>query len=733
MTTTGSARRKKHIDLAFVATCGAGMEQLVAAEILAAGGKNPVSTPGAVAWEGNLESGYRLCLWSRFASRVLLQIGRFEAPDQEALYQGACKIDWDAHFTPRQTFAVFSTLTEAPIGHSKFAALRVKDAIADQFRARAGKRPFVNADAPDIRINLHMHGNQATLALDLSGESLHRRGYRLASVEAPLKETLAAAIVQLAGFTREFPADGVVLDPMCGSGTLLIEAALIFGDSAPGLQRQSFGFSAWNKHDERLWERLVAEALAREEEALTREWPRFIGYDADPRAVGAARENVRAVGLSDRIQISQRQLAALDRPAATGMLLVNPPYGERLADTENIKYLYRCLGRKIRHELAGWQIGFFAANPDLADSLGITWSDSHRLYNGPIKCKLHRGVAQEKEYPPRPLPALQPPDPDRKEGLDFANRLYTNCASLFPWAIREGVDCFRLYDADLPDFNLTVDLYGGQVLVREYAAAPKVDAAQAEQRFNLAVPVVREILQLPRSALFLNRRIPRASKPDKGPAPKDRLLEVTEGECRFLINLPGDPATGLDLAQRAIRRSIGALALGRTFLNLFGGSGTATVHAMKGSVHTSTLVDPSPAALQRARANFALNGFGGPQHATVEADCLQWLEKSRTRFSLILVNPPGAVHDRKNKTAYDPQADHGRLLRLAMQRLARQGQLLFLATSRKFSLDPSLAQEFVVREITAQVQAEDFRQGRRPLLCWELRHLQEQNSEPVAT
>jgi 23S rRNA (guanine2445-N2)-methyltransferase / 23S rRNA (guanine2069-N7)-methyltransferase len=381
--------------------------------------------------------------------------------------------------------------------------------------------------------------------------------------------------------------------------------------------------------------------------------------------------------------------------------------------------------------LAGWQIGFFAGNPDLADSLGITWSDTYRLYNGPIKCKLYRGLAQQKEQPPRPLPVLQVPNPEEKEGLDFANRLHKNCVALFPWAMREGISSFRLYDADLPDFNLTVDLYDSLVLVREYAAA-KVDEQKAQHRFNLAVQAVRQVLQLPRSALYLNRRRPRDSKKDKGPPPKGRLLEVMEGRCRFLVSLPGDPSTGLDLAQRSIRQTIGDLAQGRTFLNLFGGTGTATVHALAGNVHTSTLVDPSPAALQRARANFALNGFGGPQHVTVEADCLQWLEKCRTRFSLILVNPPGTVQDRKNKFAFDPQADHARLLRLAMQRLARQGQLLFLATSRKFSLDPSLAQEFLIREITAQVQAEDFRQGRRPLRCWELRHPQEQNSDPVS-
>ncbi|MHB1349879.1 MAG: bifunctional 23S rRNA (guanine(2069)-N(7))-methyltransferase RlmK/23S rRNA (guanine(2445)-N(2))-methyltransferase RlmL [Desulfobulbaceae bacterium] len=729
MTIVGSARRKKRTDLAFVAPCGSGLEKLVAAEVAEAGGKNPLITPGAVAWEGNLESGYRLCLWSRFASRVLLQLARFEAPDQEALYQETSRIDWDAHFTPRKTFAVFSTLSEAPIGHSKFAALRVKDAIADQFRARAGRRPSVDTAAPDIRINLHMQGARATIALDLSGESLHRRGYRLAGGEAPLKETLAAAIVQLAGFDGKFPAEGMVLDPMCGSGTLLIEAALLFGDSAPGLQRTSFGFHAWNKHDERLWEKLVAEALAREEAALAKEWPRFIGYDADPRAVGAARKNVQAAGLTDRIEISQRQLAALKRPAAIGMLLANPPYGERLDEAENIKYLYRCLGRKIGQELTGWQIGLFTSNPDLAGNMGIDWRETHRLYNGPIKCRMHRGLAEHKEHYKRPLPVPQPPDPGRSEGLDFANRLAKNCAPLFTWAEREGISCFRLYDADLPDFNLSVDLYDGLALVREYAAA-NVDERKAHHRFNLAVQIVREVLQLPRSALFLNPRPSKDTKQGKGQIPPGRLLEVTEDECRFLVNLPGAPGTGLDLAQRTIRRTIGNLAQGKTFLNLFGGNGTATVHALHGNVHTSTLVDPSPASLQRARANFALNGFSGPQHATVEDDCLQWLAKCRTRYSLILVNPPSAGKDRKNRFAFNPQTDHGRLLRMAMQRLARQGRLLFLAASRKFTLDPFLYREFLVQEITDRMTAEDFRQGHHPLRCWELAHRAEEGPAP---
>ena len=278
-----------------------------------------------------------------------------------------------------------------------------------------------------------------------------------------------------------------------------------------------------------------------------------------------------------------------------------------------------------------------------------------------------------------------------------------------------------------------MDLYDGLVLIREYAAAPKVDPAKTQHRFNLAVQAIRDLLQLPRSALFLNRRLSRDDQKGKGPPPKGRLMEVSEGPCRFLVNLPGEPTTGLDLSLRTIRQTIGGLAQGRTFLNLFGATGTATIHALLGNIHTTTLVDPSAAALQHARANLALNGFGGPQHATIEDDPLQWLDKCRARYSLILVNPPAPGSDRKQKNPYDPQADHGRLLRLAMPRLARDGQLLFIATSRKFSLDPFLFREFAVQEITAQMVAEDFRQGGRPLHCWELRHHQDRDPARRAT
>ena len=731
---TVSRRKKKKDPLRFTATCGAGLEPLVAEEVAGFGGEEIESGFGAVHWTGSLESGYRACLWSRFASRILLELARFDAPDTDTLYTRCGETLWDDHFHWKSTFAVHATLVNAAINHSQFAALRVKDAIADQFRKRFGKRPNVDAFNPDIRINLHVEGTGASLALDLSGDSLHRRGYRTGAGEAPLKETLAAAIVRLSGWPERAAEEPILLDPMCGSGTLLIEAALMLSDSAPGLLRKKFGFMAWHKHDPQLWERLTAEALQREERGLPEPWPQFIGYDADPKVVAQARKNVIAAGLREMIDIRQRQLARLECPGERGCVLTNPPYGERLSEKEAVKYLYRCLGRTFRARFPGWTLGFFTANPDLADMAGMTWTQRHRLFNGPLKCQLL--VGSEGQSDERPVHTWTPTQPEPgSPGEDLGNRLVKNCAVLLPWAEREGVRCFRIYDGDIPEYNLAVDLYEEWVHVQEYAAPPTVDAARAEQRFQLALQVIRTVFDAPRSRLFIKTR-----QRQKGPqqyqkkgagdrkegsekkAASGALFEVREGNCRFLVNFTDYLDTGLFLDHRLTRARLGGLAEGKTFLNLFGYTGSATVHAALGGATATTTVDVSETYLTRAQANLALNGFGGPLHQTVEADCLEWLRRSQERYGLIFVDPPTFSNARHQKRTFDIQKDHPELLRLAMQHLARSGVLVFSNNFRKFKLGEALTREFAVREITDETIPPDFQRNRRIHRAWEFRH-----------
>lgn len=718
------ARKRKKQPLQFTATCASGLEELVEAEIQGFGGSSVTRQQGAVTWIGNLETGYRACLWSRFASRILLELTRFDAPDPDAIYSHVGTIHWDDHFTVKSTFAVHTTLVNASaaINHSQFAAFRVKDAIADQFRKRFGKRPNVDISDPDVRLNLHIQGTAASLSLDLSGESLHRRGYRTGSGEAPLKETLAAAIVHLSGWPQRIGEEPILLDPMCGSGTLLIEAALMISNSAPGLLRKTFGFMGWNKHDHLLWERLVQEALEQENRSMPKVWPQFIGYDADPGVVAAARKNAVAAGLRDVIVIQHRQLAQLHSPGTHGCLLTNPPYGERLADKETVKYLYRCLGRIFRTRFSGWTLGFFTANPDLAEMVGVQWKDRQRLYNGPIRCQLLIGKESSSVAKQAPDWTLTPLPPGTT-GQDLAQRLMKNWAALLPWTRSEEISCFRLYDADIPEYNLAIDIYEGWVHVQEYAAPSTVDRQKAEQRFNLALDVIRSLFSLPRSRVFLKTR-----KKQKGPqqyqktADTGTLYEVREGGARFLVNFTDYLDTGLFLDHRLTRARLQQLSQGKTFLNLFAYTGTATVYAAMGGAAATTTVDISEVYLARARANLALNGYGGPLHQTVQVDCLHWLTTVTERFGVIFVDPPTFSNSRHRQQVFDVQKDHAVLLRLAMRRLSRDGILIFSTNSRKFTLDTTLDSEFAVREISAETIPPDFQRNRRMHRCWELQH-----------
>ncbi len=699
------------------ASCAKGMEILVAREIESFGGKDPVTAHGLVSWNGRLASGYRSCLWSRYASRVFLELESFAIADASDLYERGRGIAWHDHLEIDSTFAIDCTLSGTPvITHSHFAALRLKDAIADSFREHFGERPSVDSVSPSLRLHLHLNGNQVTISLDLSGESLHRRGYRVSGGPAPLKETLAAALVAFSGW-HELSPQVTLIDPMCGTGTLLIEAALLFGDVAPGLSRRSFGFMGWKRHDATLWQVLVEEAIALEEAGILRKWPLLIGYDADPVMVAAAKKNIEKAGLSEQITIRQKEIANLQPSGDCGMLLSNLPFGERLSEGEEVSALYRACGRITRERFPGWRVAFFLSNPERTDSFGISWDRKLRLFNGDIACRLLVGTAT----------AVAGDDfcwtlaESTAEDDEFVNRLRKTMKKMLKWATKEGIHCFRVYDRDLPEFNISIDLYEKWVHVQEYAAPASVDPELARLRLEHALRGVRELFGIRRDRIFIKtRRRQRGNEQYQRKEGKHRMIEVREGGCRFLVNLAGYLDTGLFLDHRPVRMRIAREAAGKRFLNLFGYSGTATVHAaMAGAVATTT-VDLSANYLQWTRLNLALNGFAGFAHRTVRADCLDWLEHDQGSYDLIFVDPPTFSNTKKEKRVFEIQRDHHRLLTLAMARLATGGLLIFSTNFKKFRIDTELARKFVVSEISEKTIPFDFQRNGRVHHCFEI-------------
>lgn len=702
-----------------VAGCAAGLEILVKEEVEIFGGHEVQFSTGVVRWRGTLESAYRCCLWSRFASRVFLELCRFSITDEESLYQRALTIGWHEHLTEDTSFAVSCTLSgDSPITHSQYAALKVKDALVDHFRERTGKRPSVKTDRPGVQIHLHIEKNLATISLDLSGESLHRRGYRDKSGKAPLKETLGAAIVALSGW----PGDpGTLIDPMCGTGTLLIEAALMFGDSAPGLSRPYFGFMGWLGHDKRLWRTLVTEAMEREERGTQKNWPLIVGYDCDPVVVNAARKNIERAGLDQHIKVKQAELATLQPPDKKGMLLVNLPYGERLSETELVTQLYRGYGRILRRRFHGWSGGVFIANPELTDSFGLPWQSKHRLFNGSIPCRLLTTTYIGEEPEDFQWQPKAKGEDDRDN--EFGNRLRKNLKQILKWASREDVSCFRVYDRDLPDYNLTVDLFGKWIHIQEYAPPKSVDQGVAAARFDSAVKTVKEILGARSDRVFLKtRERQKGKKQYEKKGDQRKMYEVREGLCSFLVNFTDYLDTGLFLDHRPVRERIFKSAKGRRFLNLFGYTGTATVHAALGGAATTTTVDLSATYLQWARMNLALNGLGEVANRVEQADCRQWLEDCRSTFDLIFIDPPTFSNTKKEKRVFDVQKDHADLIKTAMSCLDKGGLLLFSTNFRSFKLDQIIFDKYDVTDISRDSVAFDFSRNKKIHMCWEIRH-----------
>jgi 23S rRNA (guanine2445-N2)-methyltransferase / 23S rRNA (guanine2069-N7)-methyltransferase len=392
------------------ATCPLGLEPLLAAELRELGADAVRDTRAGVAFDGPLEAAYRACLFSRVASRVLLPLAEFRAPSPEALYAGVRALPWEEHLAPEGTLAVDLIASASALTHSRYGAQKVKDAIVDRFRARCGVRPSVDTAAPDLRVNVRLHRDEATVSVDLSGEALHRRGYRARGGEAPLKENLAAAILLHARWPAVARAGGPLVDLMCGSGTLLIEGALMAADVAPGLLRERFGFTRWMGHDPALWGRLRTEAGARREAGLRRLLPAPLvrGFDRDAKAVTTARDNVRRAGLGEYVSVVRRDLTRCEPESGTGLVVANPPYGERMGADSDLAGLYAELGTQLKRCFPGWRAAVFTGNPDLAVHLKLRADRKHALHNGALPCRLlHFDIAPAGERPRK----VRPPAP----------------------------------------------------------------------------------------------------------------------------------------------------------------------------------------------------------------------------------------------------------------------------------------------------------------------------------
>jgi len=680
-----------------------GLEPLLAEELAALGAVEVQPRNRVVTCQGDLEVIYRANLWCRTAIRVLRKVGEFAAGDEKALYQGIHAIDWSPWMSATGTLAIDGHVYSSFTTHSLFVAQLSKDAVVDQFRDKTGERPSVDLERPDLRIAVTIFKNEAQVFVDTSGESLHRRGYRLKAGEAPLSEVLAAGIVKLSGWVPATP----LVDPMCGSGTFGIEAGLILKNVAPGLFREEFGFQKWKDYDPVLFEKLVAEA----KQAIRKDVKgTILGIELDRNVAAIARENVERAGLRGLVQIEAADFFQFDRvPAVPGTVVINPPYDERLA-VDNIAELYQRIGNRLKEKYRGWTAHLLSGNAEAVKHVGLKSSRKLELFNGAIECELvSYPVATDAQVSE---PQTNNPEWTKKAEV-FANRLRKNLKHYSKWAKREGITCWRVYDWDIPEFPFILDLFGDKL---HFAEVPRnLDRSPLDHQsyMQLMVKTAAQVLGLSSENLYFKKRKPQKSGSFKNTSETEtgEFLEVGEGGHRFLVNLADYLDVGLFLEHRKARAWIQKDASGKDFLNLYGYTGALTVYAAAGGAKSTTTVDTASTYLEWAGKNLALNGQSPAKHHLVRADVLEYLEGTSGKFDLIAVDPPAKSVNRKSGATFDVQADHVRLLRLTLDHLRPGGKILFSTNYRNFKLDEKALAEgrtFTLKEISVKVLAFDF-------------------------
>jgi len=698
------------------ASTACGLEELLKSELEALGAHDCKVVRGGVHFQGDDRLLYQSLLWSRLASRILLPLNAFRVHSDLDLYLGVQAVDWPSIFGVEKTFSVHFSGVNEEIRNSQYGALKVKDAIVDSFTRKINQRPTVAKQQLDIRINVFLQRNMASVALDLSGEGLHQRGYRDLAGQAPLKENLAAAIVQRSGWQPGAP----MLDPMCGSGTLLIEAAMIASDRAPGLHRQHWGFTAWYGYNADLWREVIRDAQERARDGLQKTTSRFFGSDSDRRVIEIARGNVRRAGVAELITFNVSDVSKLTNPlpeGPIGSVVSNPPYGERLENEPALIALHNMLGRIMKSAFGGWQLSLFSASPALLSCLQLRAERQFKAKNGPLDC-------MQKNYQ---LAANSKGAGGVQVAEDFANRLRKNLKKLDKWAKQQGIECYRLYDADLPEYNVALDRYGSKVVVQEYAPPKTVDAQRARQRLFDVINATLAVLALPSNQLILKTRERQKGKNQyKKLAQKGEFLLVEEFNAKLWVNLTDYLDTGLFLDHRIARRMLGEMSKEKDFLNLFAYTGTASVHAGLGGARTTT-VDISRTYLEWAEKNLRANGLTGRQHRLIQADCLSWLDNASEQFDVIFIDPPTFSNSKRMENSFDVQRDHLELMKNLQRLLRHNGTIMFSNNKRGFQMHVAAlsALGLAAKEITAQTLSQDFARNRQIHNCWLVTHVGE--------
>ncbi len=714
----------------FYSSCPPGLESLLIAELAALGASELKEHPTHVTFQGDLSVAYKVCLNSRLANRIYLMLLHDRVQSTEDFYSKINAIEWGWHFDSHQSLAVDCTSRKNNfITHSGFGALKAKDAIVDYFQERYESRPPVDKDSPDYRVHVLVNGSELKVGLDISGRSLQQRGYRDSTGAAPIKENLAAAMLSRAKWPELSAAAYDFHDPMCGTGTLLIEAAMMALGMAPGLLKPNFGFHHWKQHDEELWQEILAVTKRQANKNKLNYSGKILGSDRHGKSIELAQENIKAAGLEDIISVAHQDIAKPEQfeLGSVGLIVTNPPYGERLGNPETIVEVYKKLGHYWKTQFDGWQAAMITTEIEYAKAIGLRSNKRYKLKNGALDCQLYLfDISAENAYEPFD-PSKVNPNWDTNlsdSAVMLKNRLNKNLQRYKSYLKQNNVTCYRLYDADLPEFSAAIDIYEDEVHIQEYLAPKEIPEKVTLKRLNEIKRVTSGVMQIPEVNIHLKqRRRQKGTQQYEKLKKSDEFKVVNEQGLKFNINLRDYLDTGLFLDHRKTRKLIMNEAKGKRFLNLFAYTGSVSVYAAKGGAKTTT-VDMSKTYINWGIKNFALNEIPIYGHQFIQADCIKWLNDNQNeqKYDLIFLDPPTFSNSKRMEASFDVQTDHAELINLAMSFLNAEGKLYFSNNFKKFVLDRELESFYKVQEITPKTLPLDFQKSRNHHRAWLIEH-----------
>ena len=704
--------------LSFFATCPKGLETLLLNELNQLGAQSAKETVAGVSFKGDFAFGMKACLWSRFASRILLEMSEFYCETDTELYIGANGVAWEKYFDKSNTIAVSFTGTNDEIRNTQYGALKVKDAICDRLQTTLGGRPDVDRENPDVLINCHLDKKgSANILIDLSGRALLKREYHRGTGAAPLKENLAAAMIKRAGYTGDN-----FIDPMCGSGTLLFEAACVATDTAPGIRREHYGFFNLKQFDKDVWNNLLEEAKNRSQNGIAKCLERkveIVGFDLDERIVDIANENAAKAGFSNLVKVYH---CPVQNPFTSDLkvtIVTNPPYGKRMGNFNELIALYTEIGAGFKKNFKGARAAVISSSPELLSCMRLHSNKVYKLYNGELLCQLRVFDINETED----LSVKE--EQNIKIATDFANRLKKNLTYMRKWAKNVNTNAYRVYDADVPEYSAAIDYYDGYYVIQAYKAPAKVNPRVAKRHELDMLSATVEIAGVTGDKVILkSREVQKGDNQyEKAKELKNEFMTVNENNALFRVNLYDYLDTGLFLDGRLIRDLIRKEAKDKDFLNLFSYTCSASVAAALGGAKSTVSVDMSRTYLEWGMENFKLNHLATDKAQFIQADCLAWLSQDQgLLFDLIYIDPPTFSNSKRMETSFDVKRDQVALLSNLTRHLKDGGEVIFCTNFRGFVIDESIKDYgFEIENISESTLPRDFSRDKKIHTCYRLK------------